>query len=96
MYNNFGTVIGDWIFLQKDAPVPMEVLIGEDPGGDFFCQLYIEKDDETYPMNMESGYLQRPILTIFKTTNLNEQVVIQMKINSGWATNNGPNYGILK
>ena len=51
MYNNFGTVIGDWIFLQKDAPVPMEVLVGEDPGGDFFCQLYIEKDDETYPIN---------------------------------------------
>ena len=96
MYNDFGTVIGDWIFLQKDAPVPMEVLIGEDPGGDFFCQLYIEKDDETYPMNLESGYLQRPILPIFKTTNLNEQVVIQMKINSDWATTNGPNYGILK
>ena len=96
MYNNFGVVIGDWIFLQKNNPVPMEVLIGEDPGGDFFCQLYIQKDDFNYPINVESGYLERPVLPIFKTTNLNHEVIQQMKINSKWASADGLNFGILK
>ena len=96
MYNNFGVVIGDWIFLQKNNPVPMEVLIGEDPGGDFFCQLYIQKDEFNYPIKIESGYLERPVLPIFKTTNLNHEVIQQMKINSNWASSDGPNFGILK
>ena len=96
MYNDFGVVIGDWIFLQKNNPVPMEVLIGEDPGGDFFCQLYIEKEDTDYPKKIESGYLERPILPIFKTTNLNYEVVQQMKINQNWASADGPNFGVRK
>ena len=47
---NFGVVIGDGYF-YKNNPVPMEVLIGEDPGGDFLSIIY-SKDEFNYPIKM--------------------------------------------
>jgi hypothetical protein len=103
MYSNSGVVIGDWILLQKDKPVPMEVLIGEEPGGVFFCQLYIEQEGVDYPVRTEQyekdkvkETLQRPILPIFKTADFSDKMVEQMKVNPNWATVEGPNFGIIK
>jgi hypothetical protein len=44
---------------------PMEVLIGEWPGGDFKAWLLIEKDGEKYEKDAQGN----PILPIFKLTN---------------------------
>lgn len=103
--SNDGMVIGDWFFLQKGRPVEMEVLIGEEPGGMFFCQLYIEQDGATYPTRtetytdpdtQETETLERPILPIFKTTDIPEKVVGKMRVNPRWATIEGPNFGVVE
>lgn len=100
-----GMVIGDWFFLQKGRPVEMEVLIGEEPGGMFYCQLYIEKEGGSYPTRneiytdydtQETEMLERPVLPIFKTTDITEKVVGKMRINPGWATIEGPNFGVVE
>ena len=103
--SNDGLVIGDWFFLQKGRPVEMEVLIGEEPGGMFFCQLYIEQEGVTYPTRtetytdpdtQETETFERPILPIFKTADLPEKVVNQMRVNPRWATIEGPNFGVVE
>lgn len=105
-YRNYnegkGCVIGDWFHLQKGNAVPMEVLIGEEPGGHFFCQLYIQKEGEQYPVTTESyagespgttETLQRPIFPVFKTAPVHDNIAAQMEINSDWATLDGPVFG---
>ena len=96
MYYDMGVVLGDWISLKKGDVVPMEVLIGEEPGGGFLCQLYIEQEGKEYATSMEDNLVKRPIYPIFKTTNLPNQVIHKMEINSNWATPNGPNFGVIK
>lgn len=105
MYGDSGLVIGDWFFLQKGRPVEMEVLIGEDPGGMFFCQLYIEQEGIAYPTRTETSTnfdtqetetIRRPILPIFKTADLPEKILNQMRINPSWATVEGPNFGVVE
>ena len=39
-------MLGDWIYLREGDEVQMEVLIGEEPGGGFHCQLYIQQEKE--------------------------------------------------
>lgn len=87
-----GLVIGDWFFLGKDKPTDMEVLIGEQPGGQFFCRLFIEQDGVDYPKAPDG----RPILPIFKTVDVPEKLVPQMKIDPNVGTVEGPNFGVLK
>lgn len=105
MYASSGVVIGDWFVLQKGKAVPMEVLIGEEPGGVFFCQLYIEQQGVTYPTRTETytdkeskktETLQRPIFPIFKTAEMPAEVVEKMQINPNWATVEGPSFGLSK
>ncbi|MBN2163156.1 MAG: hypothetical protein JXR25_02700 [Pontiellaceae bacterium] len=97
-----GCVIGDWFYLQKGKPVPMEVLIGEEPGGYFFCQLYIQKQGVKYPVSLETfvnpdtkepSSIERPILPIFKMAEIPDKVLSQMEINSSWARADGPSFG---
>ncbi len=54
--------VGDWFDLPAGAPVDLSVLIGEIPGGEFGCYLFIEKSGETYETTAEG----RPILPVFK------------------------------
>lgn len=96
IYYDMGVVIGDWISLKKGDIIPMEVLIGEEPGGGFLCQLYIEQQGKDYPKSIEDNFVERPIFPIFKTTNLSDQVIHKMEINTKWATPNGPNFGVIK
>lgn len=54
--------VGDWFDLPAGAPVDLSVLIGEMPGGEFGCYLFIEKRGEQYETTPEG----RPILPVFK------------------------------
>ncbi|VGO16971.1 hypothetical protein PDESU_05565 [Pontiella desulfatans] len=84
--------IGDWFHLTKGKPTEMEVLVGERPGGFFFCHLLIEQDGVEYPKG-EGG---RPLLPIFKTQEIPEKLIPQMKIEPGTCTTDGPTFGVLK
>jgi hypothetical protein len=98
-------VIGDWMYLKKGEAVSMEVLLGEEPGGRFYCQLYIQQDgveyatrSETYtdPDTNKSEVLQRPILPVFKTADIPDELARKMGLNRSWATLEGPSFGIIK
>ena len=95
-YYDFGLVLGDWIYLREGDEVQMEVLIGEEPGGGFHCQLYIQQEDKEYPTVVEKSLIERPIFPIFKTTNLVQGVIQKMDINPKWATAEGPNFGVIR
>ena len=87
-----GLVIGDWFHLTKGKPVEMEVLIGEQPGGQFFCRLFIEQDGVEYRKAPDG----RPVLPVFKTAEVPEKLVPQMKIDPQVGTVDGPGFGVLK
>jgi hypothetical protein len=92
-YNNLGMRVGDWFSLQEGKPVSMEVLLGEEPGGLFFAQLYVEMEGVSYPTRNEGAAQPRPILPIFKTDKLADEVFEKMKMNPSWATRVGPIFG---
>ena len=92
-YNHWGMRVGDWFHLQEGKPVSMEVLLGEEPGGLFFAQLYIEEKGGSYPTREVGLALPRPILPIFKSDQLTDEMVEKMKINPDWATRDGPIFG---
>lgn len=85
-------VIGDWFSLSKGRPVEMEVLVGECPGEVFYCHLLIEQEGVDYPKGADG----RPILPIFKTKEIPEELIPEMKIESGTCMTEGPVFGILK
>lgn len=85
-------VIGDWFHMTKGKPTDIEVLLGEMPGGFFYCRLLIEQDGVEYPKGKDG----RPILPIFKTVDIPEELVLQMQIDPGVATIGGPKFGVLK
>jgi hypothetical protein len=87
-----GYVIGDWFHMSKGKPTDMEVLIGELPGGYFYCRLLIEQEGVEYPKGKDG----RPILPVFKTQEIPEKLIPQMKIDAGVATTEGPTFGVLK
>lgn len=82
--------IGDWFSLSKDRPVDMEVLVGERPGGAFYCHLLIEQEGVEYPEGPDG----RPILPVFKTAEIPEKLIHEMKLEPGTCTAEGPVFGI--
>ena len=92
-YNNWGMRVGDWFSLQEGKPVSMEVLLGEEPGGLFFAQLYVEMEGVIYPTRNEGALQPRPILPLFKTDTLSDDMFEKMKMNPNWATRVGPIFG---
>jgi hypothetical protein len=87
-----GLVVGDWFRLKKGVPAEMEVLVGERPGGWFFCHLLIEQEGVEYPTGADG----RPILPVFKTEKIPEKLLPQMKVNRGEAAIDGPIFGQMK
>jgi hypothetical protein len=87
-----GMEIGDWFYLSNGKPVEMEVLVGERPGGVFYCHLLIEQDGVDYPTGADG----RPILPIFKTADIPEKLIPDMKIEDGSCAIDGPKFGVLK
>lgn len=53
---------GDWFDLPAGTPVDLSILIGEMPGGEFACYLFIEKRGQEYGTTPAG----RPILPVFK------------------------------
>jgi len=84
-------VIGDWFHLTKGRPTDMEVLLGERPGGRFYCTLLIEQDGVDYPRGADG----LPILPIFKTQQVPGKLMEKMQIEPGTCTTEGPSYGVL-
>jgi hypothetical protein len=93
---------GDWIPLKKGNAVPIEILIGEMPGGSFSCNLLIEQEGATYkqitvrpkkePRRFYPGG-ERLILPVFKMAPIPEGLKSKMKLNPGYATFEGPIFG---
>lgn len=59
-----GFAKGDAITVTAGSTYPMEVLIGEQPGGRTFAALLIEKDGETYQKDSHGN----PLLPVFRLT----------------------------
>ncbi len=58
-----GTLVyGDWIRLKKDTPVDLDVLVGEQPGGEFCAFLLYQKQGDTYSADASGN----PILPVFQ------------------------------
>lgn len=53
---------GDWIPLQASQPVDLDILIGENPGGNFSAYLLYERQGETYQRDPQG----QPIYPIFQ------------------------------
>ena len=87
---NRGMVIGDWVPLKKGEPVNMEILISEVPGGAFCAVLLVEQKGKTY--RMVNG---RPVLPIFKTAEIPDDLKDKMKIKADQETADGPVFGVL-
>ncbi len=86
-------VYGDWFTLRKGQAVDIDILIGEIPGGSFMCRLMIEQEGKHYKM-VPSDAGPRPVLPVFKTTEIDEKLAGQMKIDSNHATLDGPVFGV--
>jgi hypothetical protein len=54
--------VGDWFKLAPNEPTELTVLIGELPGGEFGCYLFIEEKGVDYETTSDG----RPILPVFK------------------------------
>ncbi|MEI6891460.1 MAG: SHD1 domain-containing protein [Pontiella sp.] len=54
---------GDWIELKAGVPLDMEVLIGEQPGGNFCAMLLVEEEGVKYETNPQN----QDLLPIFRT-----------------------------
>ena len=67
------------------------------PGGEFLCNLLIEKDGEDY-QQVPYGRLgeTRPVLPVFKLADIPSSLAGKMKINRNEATLKGPVYGAVR
>ncbi len=91
---NSTLVIGDWFTLRKGESINMEVLIGELPGSAFSCRLLVQQEGKEYRMVPYSGGL-RPVLPVFMTAPIPEQLIGPMNIRDDVATVQGPVFGVL-
>jgi len=89
--NNTATV-GDWITLEAEVPVDIQILAAEIPGGVFSAMLLIEEEGVDYPKNKQGG----PILPVFKmdalSRNLLDQICVGLPENEA-ALEGGPVFG---
>jgi hypothetical protein len=60
--------VGDWFKLPAGEPVDLTVTIGEMPGGEFACYLFIQEKGVQYETTAEG----RPILPVFKLKDLSQ------------------------
>ena len=67
--------VGNWFELEPGVPVEMDVLIGEQPGGQICGYLLVEEEGETYFKNQQG----MPILPVFKTAEIPEPVKDKIK-----------------
>jgi hypothetical protein len=56
---------GKWFNLTQGVPTPIQVVIGERPGGEFCSFLFIEEKGQKYP-EVDVGGDKRPLLPLFR------------------------------
>jgi hypothetical protein len=61
-YSEFGYHLGSYFRVEEGEIYPLEILLGEVPGGNFFAHLMIEEKDVDYGVHA-SGY---PVLPVFQ------------------------------
>ena len=66
--------VGDWFKLAPNEPTELSVLIGEIPGGEFGCYLFIEEKGVAYETTQEG----RPILPVFKLKDFSRSDIEQI------------------
>ncbi len=91
--------IGDWFRLTADKSSEIEILLGEVPGGLFYCRLLIQKkgveyEQASFSFNGATG--TRPVLPIFKTKEIPEKLIGEMRIDPKIETLEGPSFGTIK
>lgn len=89
---NSTIVYGDWIRLRKGQTVPIEILLGEIPGGEFYCYLLLEQAGKTYKQIPSNGGM-KPVLPVFKMAAIPEGLQEKMKIKPDEVTVDGPVFG---
>lgn len=82
---------GRWINLAKGQTVPIEILIGERPGGNFLLQLWIEQKDKTYRKRPNGT----PILPVFTVRELTAEEKARVTA-EGQAAGDGPVFKAVK
>lgn len=87
--------IGDWIKLTKGEEMDINVLIGERFGGGFNANLLIEQKGKTYK-TVPTEHGPRPVLPIFKLTEISDKLGRKMRLQPSEATLEGPVFGVLK
>ena len=70
------------------------MLIGESPGSRFCAVLLIEQDGKEYKM-VDTEFGPRPVLPIFKTTAIPDELVSKMHIKPDQETVDGPSFSVL-
>ncbi|MEN8254380.1 MAG: hypothetical protein ABFR33_02815 [Verrucomicrobiota bacterium] len=70
-------IVGDWITLEPNKPVEMQVLFGEYKGGTFTLMLNVEVQGEEYERNRQAG----PILPAFKTADFTRDQLDTIHVN---------------
>ncbi len=91
--------IGDWFKLTAGKPSEIEVLLGEMPGGLFYCRLLIQKKGVEYeqaPFSYNGRTGTRLVLPVFKTKEIPKELIGKMRINPKIETLEGPSFGVLK
>lgn len=73
--NRFRWHVGNWFEISPGEPVEMEVLLGEEPGGEFWAMLAVQEEGVEYA---ERPYLPGPLLPIFKTAPTPQNLVDQI------------------
>ena len=87
-------VIGDWMSLRKGQLVDVDIVIGEIPGGEFNCRILIEQEGVQYKMTQSDAGM-RPVLPVFKTTEVAPELVRKMELDPNEMTLEGPVFGAL-
>ena len=86
-YNNWGMRVGDWFSLRRVNRFPWRCS-WEDPADSLRSSVW--KWRVTYPTRNEGALQPRPILPLFKTDTLSDEMFEKMKMNPSWATRVGP------
>ena len=74
--NRFRWYVGNWFEIEPGEPVEMEVLLGEEPGGEFWAMLAVQEEGVEYP---ERPDLPGPLLPVFKTAPMPQHLKYQIE-----------------